>query len=91
MPRKMTPEGRLRCAIHAVSELLNWEWPADVPEGFGWIPPLQQVAAKTTALYSWVEITPEEAAEAVKQVLRRRADEQSSRDAARWIPEDAAA
>ena len=89
MARKMTPEGRIRCAVHAVSELLTWEYPTNIPDDVEWIPPLQLVAAKTSALYSWVEITPEEAAAAVQQVLDERAEEQSRRDAARWTPQEA--
>jgi hypothetical protein len=83
MARRMTPETRLQCAVHAVSELISWEWPATVPADAEWVPTVAQVAAKTRALYSWVEITPEEAQAPIDVVIRRRDLEFQARGAAR--------
>jgi hypothetical protein len=68
--RVESPAGRARCAIHAVSELLSWEWPANAPDD--WTPTTAQIIAKTRQLYGWVRIDEAEATAALEHVLARR-------------------
>lgn len=69
--RVESPEGRARCAVHAVSVLLSWEQPADAADG--WTPGIERIIAKTRELYGWVTIDETEAAAALETVLAERA------------------
>lgn len=65
MPRATTPESRAACARHAASTLFQWDHPENAPAD--WTPSADQVIARTKQLYSWVEISEDEAFAAIRQ------------------------
>lgn len=67
--RVESPAGRARCAIHAASQILSWERPANAPDD--WKPSTAQIIAKTQQLYGWVVIDEAEATAALEHVLAR--------------------
>lgn len=60
-----TAAQRLEKARRAVTELLEQNPDATA----GWTPTVAQIQARTTELYAWVELTEDEAAEALAQIL----------------------
>lgn len=66
-----SPEGRRRCAAHAVSQLFAWDAPLGAPAD--WAPSPAQVIARTQQLYGWVELDETEAQSAINAYVARQA------------------
>lgn len=69
--RVESPEGRRRCAAHAVSQLFAWDAPVGAPGD--WAPSTVQVITKTRQLYGWVTLTEDEAVAAIQAHVAERA------------------
>ena len=67
--RVESPEGRVRCARHAVSQLFAWDAPSGAPDD--WTPSPAQVVTRTAQLYGWVRLTEVEATAAIEGYLAR--------------------
>jgi hypothetical protein len=68
--RTTTPASRAACARHAAGQILAWDYPENA--GNDWNPSPAQVIERTKTLYSWVEISEDEALTAIAEVSPRR-------------------